>query len=468
VSASAELFGSELAAVNVGLSSFAETLRGQGVAVVDVDWRPPAAGDERLGRRLAALVGDPVVGEANRRALERVLGSQPLLVDVAPAREAIPALDGDRLVLHAGPPVAWEAMCGPMRGAVLGALVHEGWAADLERAESLAASGAIRFGPNHHHGAVGPMAGVLSPSMPVVIVEDAGTGRRACSNLNEGLGKALRFGANGPEVLERLSWMASALGPALRSAVRATQPVNLKAITAQALQMGDEGHNRNVAATSLLARQLAPTLVEAAGPRAAEALRFLRANDHFFLNLSMAACKLALDAAHGISGSTMATAMARNGVEFGLRLSGCGDRWFTAPATVPDGLYFPGYGPEDANPDLGDSAITETAGIGGFAMAAAPAIVGFVGGTAEEAVAYTREMETITLGRNPEYQIPSLGFAGAPTGIDALAVVDSSTAPIINTGIAHRQPGIGQIGAGVARAPLACFADALRALEVPA
>jgi hypothetical protein len=258
--------------------------------------------------------------------------------------------------------------------------------------------------------------------------------------------------------------MALELGPALGGALRALdEPLDLKALTAQALQMGDEAHNRNVAATSLVARRLAPALARRG---AIGAMEFLRDNDHFFLNLSMAACKVGLDAAHGVPGSTMVTAMARNGVEFGLRVSGCGDRWFTAPATVPDGLYFPGYGPEDANPDLGDSAITETAGIGGFAMAASPAIVGFVGGTAEQALGYTREMATITLGRNREYQLPALGFAGTPTGIDVRAVLDANVAPVINTGIAHRRPGIGQIGAGIARAPLACFAAALDALEV--
>jgi hypothetical protein len=305
--------------------------------------------------------------------------------------------------------------------------------------------------------------------MPVLVVEDAsGRAGRAFSSLNEGLGKVLRFGANGPEVLERLSWMGAVLAPALATALRAGGPLNLKALTAQALQMGDECHNRNVASTSLVARRLAPVLAAEAPGDAPAVLRFLQENDHFFLNLSMAACKLALDAAHGVEGSTMVTAMARNGVEFGIRVSGCGDRWFTAPATVPDGLYFPGYGPDDANADLGDSAITETAGIGGFAMAAAPAIVGFVGGTAEQALGYTREMATITLGRNREYQLPALGFAGTPTGIDARAVLDANTAPIINSGIAHRRPGIGQIGAGIARAPLACFAAAVTALEVPA
>jgi len=229
--------------------------------------------------------------------------------------------------------------------------------------------------------------------------------------------------------------------------------------------MGDEGHNRNVAATSLFTRQLAPTLVRTADTATAEAvLAFLRGNDHFFLNLSMAACKSAMDAAHGIEGSSVVTAMARNGVRFGIRLSGTGDAWFEAPVGVPDGLYFPGYGPDDANPDLGDSAITETSGIGGFAMAAAPAIVRFVGGTAEDALDFTRSMYRITLARNAGYALPPLGFAGTPTGIDARRVVETGVQPVINTGIAHREAGVGQIGAGIARAPLACFEAGLRAL----
>jgi hypothetical protein len=308
------------------------------------------------------------------------------------------------------------------------------------------------------------MAGILSPSMPVVVVENASHGNRAFATLNEGLGRALRFGAYDAEVLGRLRWIAGTLGPALREALRAG-PIDLKLHVAQALQMGDECHNRNVAATSLFARTLAPALARAVdGPTAAAVFEFILGNNHFFLNFSMAACKASLDAAHGVAGSTLVTAMARNGVDFGIRVSGAGDAWFTAPAPVIDGLYFPGYGPADANPDLGDSAITETAGIGAFAMAGAPAIVRFVGGSPADALAYTRAMYGITLGRNAEYGIPTLGFAGSPTGIDVRRVVESGVAPVINTGIAHREPGIGQVGAGIARAPLPCFEAALRDL----
>jgi hypothetical protein len=457
-------------ALNIGLAGFADPISDAGASVLTLDWRPPAGADPELAMLIARLEDDPDDGigariaAANRTALDQLLRASPFLLDVKPAGEVIAGLTG-RMLLHSGPPIGWDRMCGPMRGAVIGAALFEGWAATPDGAERLAAAGEIAFDACHHHGAVGPMAGVVSPSMPVVVIENTAGGNRAFATLNEGLGKVLRFGAYDESVLARLRWFRDGFGPTLSQALAATGPIDLKSITGQALQMGDEGHNRNVAATSLLVRSLAPTLVRTASQAdAAAALDFLRANDHFFLNLSMAACKASLDAAHGVPGSTVVTAMSRNGVDFGVRLSGTGDAWYTAPVGVPEGLYFPGYGPEDANPDLGDSAITETCGIGGFAMAAAPAIVRFVGGTAADALNYTREMYRITLERNPAFALPPLGFAGSPTGIDARRVVESGVQPVINTGIAHKLPGVGQIGAGIARAPLACFADALRGL----
>ena len=464
------LFEPAVRAVNIGLATFADPPRAHGATVLQLAWRPPANADRELGLVIARLeddLDDPIgarVAAANATVLERILGARPTLLDVRPAREVIPGFGG-KMLLHSGPPIEWQRMCGPTQGAVVGAALAEGWAKTPEEARAAAERGDIRFAPCHHYSAVGPMAGVLAPSFPVVVVENAANGNRAYASLNEGLGKVLRFGAYDPDVLERLRWLATVLGPALSAALKVSGPIELNAITAQALHMGDECHNRNAAATGLLTRVLAPALVRAVTQAdAASVLEFLRRNDHFYLNLSMAACKATLDAAHGIAGSTVVTAMARNGVDFGIRLSGTGDRWFTAPATVPDGLYFPGYGPDDANPDLGDSAITETCGIGGFAMASAPAIVRFVGGTAEQALEYTREMYRITLTRNAGYSLPALGFAGTPTGIDARRVVESGVAPVINTGIAHKDAGIGQIGAGIARAPLACFSDALRTL----
>jgi hypothetical protein len=354
-----------------------------------------------------------------------------------------------------------------MRGAVLGAILLEGWAGDLEEARAAAERGAVRFAPCHHHDAVGPMAGIISPSMPVYVVRNAAGGNRAYSNLNEGFGRVLRFGANGPEVIERLKWMRDVLAPALRAALATLGPLELKPLIARALHMGDEAHNRNVAGTSLLIRRFAPALVRAGVPpeHAAATLDFMHGNDHFFINLGMAACKCMMDAARGMPGSSLVNAMSRNGVEFGLRLSGTGDAWFTAPAPVPEGLYFPGYSRADAGADMGDSAITETAGLGGFAMAAAPAIVQFVGGTPAQALANTRAMMTITLGRNAAFTLPALDFSGTPAGIDARKVADSGVLPVINTGIAHREAGVGQVGAGITYAPMACFAKALVALE---
>ena len=457
-------------AVNIGLAGFADPIRAAGAPVVALDWRPPAAGDRELGLLLAWLEDDPsdrvggAIAAANAQAVDRILAAQPVLVDVRLATEAIDGLAG-RMLLHSGPPIDWDAMCGPVQGAAIGACLFEGWAETPAEARKLLDAGRITFEPCHDHGAVGPMAGVVSPSMPVAVVENGAAGNRSFATLNEGLGKVLRFGAYDDGVLERLRWFVSTLGPALSTVLRAGGPIDLKAITAQALQMGDEGHNRNVAATSLFTRTIAPTVATSLTSSVqAEVFTFLRANDHFFLNLSMAACKAGLDAAAGIDGSTVVTAMSRNGVDFGIRLSGTGPTWFTAPVGVPDGLYFPGYGPDDANPDLGDSAITETFGIGGFAMAAAPAIVRFVGGTPADAIGFTRLMERITLARNAAYGLPSLGFSGTPTGIDARRVVETGVAPVINTGIAHREAGVGQIGAGIARAPLACFEAAVRAI----
>jgi hypothetical protein len=461
----AALFQNRLSVINVGVSSFAHAIESHSTPVVDVDWSPPASGDAALGRSLALMINHPAIEAANKTAFERYLSAEPRVIDVLAARDAIADI-GERTILHAGPPISWKDMCGPVKGAIVGAILYEGWASDAATAEALAASGDINFAPCHHYQAVGPMAGILSPSMPVWVVENADRGNRAYCSLNEGLGKVLRFGANSPDVLERLRWMKTVLAPILRKAVAALGGIDVKPLMAQALHMGDEVHNRNVASSGLLLKRLVPAMVESGLPSRdiADAARFIAGNDHFFLNVSMASCKAMMDAAHGVSGSSMVTAMSRNGVRFGIRLSGCGDQWFTADSPVIDGLYFPGYSMEDANPDLGDSTITETAGLGGFAMAAAPAIVQFVGGSPADAIANTQRMGNITLGQNNGLTLPTLNFQGTPAGIDARKVVDSGICPAINTGIAHREPGIGQIGAGITEAPLACFAAAVSAL----
>jgi len=453
----------KLSVINIGLASFGDNIRASGGEAVDLQWQPPAGGDVAAGWALARLIGDPRIADANRIAYDRYLSAQPVLTGVAVAREVIPDMQG-QIILHAGPPIAWENMCGPQQGAVLGAILFERWAATLDEARALAENGDVRLEPCHHHAAVGPMAGIISPSMPVWIIENTAGGNRAYCNMNEGLGRVLRFGANDGEVIARLRWMAETLGPTLAVIIEEMGGLELKPLMAQALHMGDEVHNRNVAASSLLFRRLTTAALASSRLQAravSESLSFIAGNDHFFLNLSMAACKAMLDAAHGVPHSTLVTTMARNGVEFGVRLSGCDD-WFTAPAPFIEGLFFPGYGPNDAARDLGDSAITETAGVGGFAMAAAPAIVQFVGGSPRDALANTRRMLHITLGQNSAFTLPALDFTGTPAGIDARLVADSGILPVINTGIAHKKAGVGQVGAGITFAPLACFSAAVQ------
>ncbi|MDP9444492.1 MAG: DUF1116 domain-containing protein, partial [Actinomycetota bacterium] len=414
---------------------------------------------------LASVLADPRRREANATSVGRMMQAGAQLVDVLPAADALGIERGT--FFHAGPPLSWDRASGPMRGGLVGAALLEGMAEAPEQAEALLGSGrGITLDPCHHHGAVGPMAGIVSPSMWGFVLEDPVHGGRAFCTLNEGLGKVLRYGAYGPEVIDRLRWMSQVLGPLLQSAVRRHGPVDVKAIVAQMLQMGDEGHNRNRAGTLMLLRELVPDLVAGGAPSAdvADVVRFVGGNDHFFLNLVMPAGKLMTDAARDVPGSTVVVAMARNGTDFGIQVSGTGDRWFTGPAQLPDGLYLGSFRPEDANPDIGDSAITETVGIGGFAMAAAPAIVAFVGGSAPQALATTRRMYEITVAENSAFAIPVLGFRGAPTGIDVTRVVRTGILPQINTGMAGKAAGTGQVGAGLVTPPAEVFPAAMAAL----
>jgi Protein of unknown function (DUF1116) len=452
--------------INVGLPLFAHTLAQAHATVVPVEWRPPAGGNERLAELLARLDRrHDEIERANRDALGRMLDGQPVLVDCRPAWDALGL--PDRTVLHAGPPIAWERVGAVMRAAILCAARYEGWAANDDAAAALMDHGDVALAPCHHWRAVGPMTGIITRSMPVFVVENRAFGTRAHATINEGLGRVLRFGANDESVLARLRWLAAEAGPLLGAALRASHGVDLRAVMAQALSMGDEMHQRNVAATSLLARLLMPHVARVGDRHQAVArlAEFIAGNDQFFLNVAMAAAKALADPASGVPGATLVTAMARNGTDFGIRVSGLGDRWFTAPATIPAGLYFPGYAAPDANPDMGDSAIVETIGLGGAAMAAAPAVARFVGaGGMTEACAVTDEIAQISLAAHPLFRIPSLDDLGTPVGIDVRLVVETGIAPLINTGIAGHEPGTGQVGAGVVRAPLACFERALEAL----
>lgn len=458
-----DLFGKPISVVNVGLQTMAEPMTAQEVPVVSLDWQPPKEGVVRLRRTKSGKSID----EANEEVIRRIKQARPVLVGMGKAIDVIPGYH-KHLFLHAGPPVTWERMCGPQRAAVMGALIYEGMAKDEKEAEKMASSGKIEFAPCHHYHTVGPMAGIVSPSMPVFILENKAFGNQAYATMNEGLGKVLRYGGMGHEVYARLHWMEDVLYPTLKRAL-ATIPdgIDIKAIIAQAMHMGDESHNRNRAATSLLLRAFAPALARTNQDNEilAKVLEFIDKNDHFFLNLSMAAGKAALEPAEGVEGSTIVTVMARNGTDFGIRLASMPNRWFTAPAGVVHGLYFPGFTEEDANPDIGDSTITETAGYGGFAMAAAPAITQFVGGTPQMALAATQEMYEITFAEHEGFTIPILNFRGTPLGIDVRKVMETGILPQINTGIAHKKPGLGMVGAGILRAPEKCFRDAFEALR---
>jgi hypothetical protein len=472
-----DLLHDKLAVVNVGLEMFVASVERGGAPVVNLDWRPAGDGEPRLAWALAELTGDPAdpdapgsrVDAANKTAVERMLAARAVLVDVAVRADEIwPQLwaSGKKTLTHAGAPISWEQMCDPMKGTMIGAMLYEGWAKNADDATARLARGDVAFLPNHDLAAVGPMSGTISPSMPLFVVRNPVHGNTAYTNFSEGIGRVLRFGAYGPDVIERLRWLADTLAPAIKTALAALPDgVDLKAIQSQALLMATRctAERRATALFHMaIGGALAGSGVDRA--RAREALDFIAATSQFFLNLSMVASKAIMDATHGVERSSIVTAIARNGVTTAIRVSGLGRRWFEAPSDTPVGLYFPGFKQVDANADLGDSAICETAGYGGQALAASPALVQLVGGSVAEAIAYSREMVHITWARNPVMSLPNLEFAGAPAGIDVRKVVDTGIRPVVTTGIAHKQAGVGQIGAGIVRVPMACFTQALEAL----
>ncbi|WP_428774412.1 DUF1116 domain-containing protein [Vibrio sp.] len=408
------------------------------------------------------------INQANQEVIAKIKAAKPFWLGVKPAKEVIPQLNEGRTLLHAGPPIEWHDMTGPMKGACIGASLYEGWASTEEEAVAMLSQGEVKFTPCHHANAVGPMGGITSATMPVIVVKNTEHGNVAYCNLNEGIGKVMRFGAYGDDVQARLRWMRDEFAPMLDEALSQFEGgLDLTAIMAQAITMGDEFHQRNIAASALLAKKLAPHIASQQRDMAAitKVLEFLSATDQFFLNLTMAYCKAVMDAAASIGKGSIVTALTRNGKDFGIRVSGLGDRWFTAPVNTPQGLFFTGYSQEDANSDIGDSAITEAFGVGGAAMIAAPGVTRFVGaGGFDAALDTSEEMSEIYLDNNEMLQIPTWDFKGACVGLDIRRVVETGITPLINTGIAHKEAGIGQVGAGTVRAPLGCFEGALEAL----
>jgi hypothetical protein len=408
-------------------------------------------------------MGKPIknrVEEANKIATEKILKSRPLLIDIKPAIEVMHNMKKNS-IFHAGPPIEWKRMCGPMKGAIVGTMIYEGYAESWTQAVKMIEHGEIEFSPNHDHDAVGPMAGVISPSMPVLVVKNGTYGNVCYGRFVE---DKVQFGLFDRDAVETLKFWSETLAPGLAKAIRKSKGVDLKSIMAKALHMGDELHNRPAAGTLLFAGVIIPYLVEAIGrDDLVKITKYFSENEIFFLCLSMVACKAIMDAASEIEYSTLVTAMARNGTDFGIKVSALGNRWFVGPASTIEGVYFPGYGPDDANPDMGDSAITETAGIGGFALADSPAILSLIGGSAEDAIKYTKQMREITMTLNDTFSLPILDFQGTATGIDLRKVLRTGILPVIDTAIAHKEPGIGMIGAGLVRPPIDAFKKALHA-----
>jgi Protein of unknown function (DUF1116) len=453
--------------VNIGLPLFGDAVRAQGAAAVEVDWRIPAGGRPELVAALQRLFGPAAerVDAANREVLRRLDEGAPVLGGVAPAARVVPGMD-DRTVLHCGPPLAWEDFCDPLRRSTRASIVAEGWAASPEEAERLVAAGQVRLEPANHHATVVPMATTVGPSAPVFVVEDPDRGTRAYSGVNQGPGATAWFGQDTREAVERLVWLRDVAAPVLQATLAATGPVALLPFVVQGLQMGDDVHMRTQAATNLLLRHLLPALVTVDTPGLAEVAAFLSGNHLFFLNLAMAAAKAITESAAAVPNSSIVVGMARNGTTFGIRLAGTGAAWFVAPAPpVGRALYHPGFGPEVGAPDIGDSAVLELVGLGGPAAAASPAVAAFLGGTMADAVATTEAMARICAGRSSRFKLPLLDFHGSPVGVDARRVVELELTPSINTGILHASAGTGQVGAGVAEAPLECFQQALLALD---
>lgn len=462
-----------LRVIALGVEAFDRAFTETATPMIRLDWRPPAAGRTDLVDILFAIetklvddAGDSLVEAANQEAFSRIQKGRPVVKRLRPANECIPGMTKTS-IFHAGPPIHWDNMCGPMRGAYIGALRYEGLASTDSEAENLMASGKITYGPNHPNKCVGPMTGMVSYSMPLWEVENEVFGNKAYCTMNEGIGKVMRFGANGPEVIDRLKWIEKTMAPVVDEALVMAGGINLKNIAAQSLAMGDEMHQRNVAASLNCYKAFAAELAKAAAKVSAgpEVVEFIvKKNEQFFLNLAMAMGKALMDPTENIEYCTVVTRMSRNGVNFGINVSALGDAWFEAPCLLPQALYFPGYSEEDANPDMGDSAIVECCGIGGFAMGSAPAVVRFVGaGGLRDALEFTRSMGRITVAPNPDLPMPNMDFMGVPTGIDIRKVVAAGILPVINTGVAHKQAGVGQVGAGIVTPPMEIMVRALEA-----
>jgi hypothetical protein len=452
--------------VNLGLPLFADAVRDQGRPAHHVDWRPPADGEPELVRALTRLYGghSPAIDAANAEVVRRLDQGLPVLVGIGTAGADVPGA-GDRTVLHCGPRIGWDDVCDPLRRSVRAAVMAEGWAAGPEEAEALLRAGDVELEPANLHDAVVPMASAIGPSAPVLVVENPQGGTRAFSAVNQGPGEVPWFGRETPAAVERLVFLREVAGPLLAECLAGSGPIDVFALATQGLQMGDDLHMRTQATTNLFVRAILPQLVALEAPRRADLARFLAGNHLFFLNVAMAAAKSLTMWAQQVERSSLVTTMARNGTTYGIRLPGSEEWFLTAAPPVGNAMYYSGYGPDQAAPDIGDSAVLELIGLGGSAAAASPAVAAFVGGTMADAIATTEEVDRIAAGRSTRFKLPTLDYRGTPVGIDVRKVVELGITPKVNTGILHASDGTGQVGAGVAEAPIACFREALLDLD---
>jgi hypothetical protein len=455
----------EVSVVNVGLTRFADAVRDQLVPVQHVDWRIPAHGDELAVAALEHLYGVRAaqVDRANAEVVRRLDSGTPQLVGVDTAGRCLPGVAG-RLLLHCGPAIEWRDVCDPLRRSLHAAAVAEGWALDVTEADRMLAAGEVRLEPAHQHDVALPMASAIGPSAPLFEVVNRAGGTRAFAPINQGPGETAWFGCDSPAAIERLVFLRDVAGPLLGSVVEQSGPHDLFALATQGVQMGDDVHMRTQATTNLLLRNLLPHLAALPDPGRVELARFLSGNHLFFLNLAMAAAKSVALWAEQVEGSSIVTLMCRNGTTYGIRLAGSEDVFLAESPPVGDALYYPDYGPESGARDIGDSAILELVGLGAAAAAGSPAVAGFLGGRMADAVALSEEMTMICSTASTRFTVPTQDFAGTPLGVDARRVVELGITPKVTTGILHATSGLGQVGAGVATAPMECFRAAVLAL----
>jgi hypothetical protein len=455
----------EVSVVNMGLSLFADAVRDQAATVEHVDWRIPAGGQLDLVGDLEHLYGPRAadIDEANAEAVRRLDQSVCLLVDIAPAQTIVPGVSG-QMLLHCGPAIEWPDVADPLRRSMRAATVAEGWAANVEEADQVLADGTVRLEPAYRYDTVMPMASAIGPSAPMFAVDNRDGGTRAFAPINQGPGETAWFGRETPAAIARLEFLHDVAGPMLRQVLGSSGSIDIFALAAQGVQIGDDVHMRTQGTTSLLIRNLLPQIAALPEDGRIALAQYLSGNHLFFLNLAMAAAKSAAMWAEQVEGSSIVTMMCRNGTSYGVRLAGSDEVFVSEAPPVAEAMYYPDYGPETSARDIGDSAILELVGLGGAAAAGSPAVAGFLPRGMADAVAMTEQMRSICTAESSRFKLPTRNYRGTPIGVDVRRVVELDTTPKVTTGILHASSGVGQIGAGVATAPIECFRAALKAL----